>query len=40
MFYVVVGLFQQYLYGNFGRQVLLEYGGTAAFAVVVVLLAV
>ncbi len=37
-FYVTVGLIQQYLHGNFGRQVVLEYVGLALIALFVIFL--
>lgn len=38
LFYVVVGLLQQYLYGRFDRQIVLEYGGVGLLALIVILL--
>jgi len=40
LFYVVVGLIQQYLYGRFNRQVVLEYGGVGIIALLVIVLVV
>lgn len=40
LFYVVVGLIQQYLYGRFNRQVVIEYGGVGILALLVILVAV
>jgi hypothetical protein len=38
LFYVIVGLIQQYLHGRFGRRVVLEYGGVAAIGSLFVIL--
>jgi intracellular septation protein A len=40
LFYVVVGLIQQYLYGRFSRQVVIEFGGVGVLALLVILIAV
>jgi intracellular septation protein A len=40
LFYVVVGLIQQYLYGRFNRQVVIEFGGVGVLALLVILIAV
>lgn len=40
MFYVVVGLLQQYLYDRYSRQIILEYGGVGVLTLLIVLLAV
>jgi len=38
-FYVVVGLIQQYLYGRFSRQAVIEYAGVGVIAAIAVLIA-
>ncbi len=40
MFYVVMGLIQQYLYGRFGKQILLEYGSVGVLSLLVILFGV
>lgn len=40
VFYIVIGLIQQYLYGRFDRRVIFEYSGVAAFLLLLIMVAI